>query len=140
MTMVPLRLRPGDDLRLALEHWLGLQQEQAGWVLSGIGSLSIARLRLGGATSLTTLEGELEILTLAGSLSPNGAHLHISLADDRGGVIGAHLCTGSLVRTTAEVLVALLPPWSFRRELDPSTGYPELSIQHRGLHHAGQED
>ncbi len=30
MKVVPLRLQPGDDLRLALEAWMGEQQEQAG--------------------------------------------------------------------------------------------------------------
>ena len=33
MTVVPLRLGPGDDLRLALEAWLGQRNGQAGWVI-----------------------------------------------------------------------------------------------------------
>jgi hypothetical protein len=32
------------------------------------------------------------------------------------------------VRTTAELVVCLLPEWHFWRELDPATGYPELRI------------
>ncbi len=36
---------------------------------------------------------------------------------------------GATVRTTAEVLMALLPACSFRRELDPSTGFRELIIR-----------
>jgi hypothetical protein len=48
MKGVPLRLQPGEDLRLALEAWKGAQQEQAGCLISGIGSLSVARLRLAG--------------------------------------------------------------------------------------------
>jgi predicted DNA-binding protein with PD1-like motif len=43
-------------------------------------------------------------------------------------VIGGHLCAGSLVRTTAELVIGLLPEWRFHRELDPATGYPELQI------------
>jgi predicted DNA-binding protein with PD1-like motif len=50
MKVVPLRLQPGDDLRLALEAWMGAQQEQAGCVISAVGSLSVAQLRLAGAT------------------------------------------------------------------------------------------
>ena len=50
------------------------------------------------------------------------------MADSRGAVIGGHLCTGSLVRTTAELVVCLLPEWHFWRELDPATGYHELRI------------
>ena len=34
-----------------------------------------------------------------------------------------------IVRTTAEVLVLLLTEWSFSRDLDPATGYPELVVQ-----------
>ena len=33
---------------------------------------------------------------------------------------------GCIVRTTAEVVIALLPGWEFRRELDAATGYKEL--------------
>jgi hypothetical protein len=33
------------------------------------------------------------------------------------------------VRTTAEVLVVVLPGWSFARESDPATGFPELVIR-----------
>ena len=44
-------------------------------------------------------------------------------------MIGGHLCAGSLVRTTAELVIGLLPEWRFNRELDPATGYPELQIK-----------
>ena len=128
MKVLPLRLTPGDDLRQALETWMGEQQEQAGCLISAVGSLSLAKLRLAGATQATAIQGELEILSLSGTLSPDGAHLHISVADRRGTVIGGHLCAGSLVRTTAELVIGLLPDWQFSRELDPATGYPELRI------------
>jgi predicted DNA-binding protein with PD1-like motif len=115
MKVVPLRLQPGDDLRLALEAWMGDQEELAGCVISAVGSLSLAQLRLAGATQATAIHGELEILSLSGTLSPDGAHLHIAIA-------------GSLVRTTAELVIGLLPEWRFWRELDPATGYAELRI------------
>lgn len=34
-----------------------------------------------------------------------------------------------MVRTTAEVLVVLLPEWSFSRERDVATGYAELVVR-----------
>jgi len=34
-----------------------------------------------------------------------------------------------MVRTTAELVIGLLPEWRFRRELDPATGYAELEIK-----------
>ena len=128
MKVVPLRLQPSDDLRLVLEAWMGAQEELAGCVISAVGSLSLAQLRLAGATQATAIHGELEILSLSGTLSPDGAHLHIAIAGSSGTVIGVHLCAGSLVRTTAELVVGLLPEWRFRRELDPVTGYAELRI------------
>jgi predicted DNA-binding protein with PD1-like motif len=130
MKVVPLRLHSGEDLRRALEAWMGEQQQQrqAGCMISAVGSLSVAHLRLAGASETTTICGELEIISLSGTLSPDGAHLHIAIADSSGAVIGGHLGPGSLVRTTAELVIGLLPEWRFRRELDPATGYAELQI------------
>jgi len=129
MKVVPLRLRPGDDLRRALDAWMAEKQEQAGCVISGVGSLSMAQLRLAGAIEEMAIHGDLEILSLSGTLSPDGVHLHIAIADSSGAVIGGHLCAGSLVRTTAELVIGLLPDWRFNRELDPATGYAELAIK-----------
>jgi len=129
--VVPLRLQPGDDLRRSLEGWMGEQQERAGCVISAVGSLSVAQLRFARAAEATPIQGELEILSLSGTLSADGAHLHIAVADSRGAVSGGHLCPGSLVRTTAELVIGLLPEWRFSRELDTATGYAELRITPR---------
>jgi predicted DNA-binding protein with PD1-like motif len=129
MKVVPLRLPPGADLRRALEVWMGEQQEQACCLISAVGSLSLAQLRLAGATQATAIHGELEILSLSGTLSPDGSHLHIAIADSSGTVIGGHLCAGSLVRTTAELVIGLLPEWQFSRKLDLASGYAELQIK-----------
>jgi predicted DNA-binding protein with PD1-like motif len=111
MKVMPLRLPPCADLRRALEAWVGEQQQQVGCVLSAVGSLSVAQLRLVGATQATAIHGELEIINLSGTPSPDG-----------------FLCAGSLVRTTAEQLIGLLPELRFSRELDPATGHLELRI------------
>ena len=126
MDAVPLRLNPGDDLRAALDAALAAQPCAAGFVIAGIGSLSAARLRLAGADEAQLLSGDLEILTLSGSLSPDGSHLHMSIADANGSVLGGHVAPGCIVRTTAELLVAWLPEWRFSREPDALTGYAEL--------------
>ena len=132
MEVVPLRLQPGDDLRRALETWMGEQQEQAGCLISAVGSLSVAQLRLAGAREATEFRGELEILSLSGTLSRDGAHLHIAVASSNGTVMGGHLCSGSLVCTTAELVIGLLPEWRFCRRLDPATGFAELEISRNG--------
>lgn len=86
---------------------------------------------LTGAEQVIELAGEIEILTLAGSLAANGSHLHISVADRQGRVLGGHVAPGCIVRTTAEILLALLPDWQFERAPDPATGYAELQIAPR---------
>ena len=128
MELIPLRLRPGDDLKQALESWVKLPAGGSGWVVSGIGSLAVGQLRLAGRTEPSVLDRDLEILTLQGSLCRSGSHIHITVADANGAVLGGHLCEGSVVRTTAEVLVARLPQWQLQRAVDPTTGYRELEI------------
>jgi predicted DNA-binding protein with PD1-like motif len=132
MQLFPLRLRPGQDLRSALEARLAECPAGAAFVLQGIGSLSVAQLRLAGADQATELRGDLEILTLAGSLAPDGAHLHMSISDAQGRVLGGHVSAGCIVRTTAEILLAVLPDHQFSRELDVAgSGFRELVIRPR---------
>jgi predicted DNA-binding protein with PD1-like motif len=89
----------------------------------------VARIRFAGAPDFTELlHGDLEIVSLGGSLSPDGPHLHIAVSDAAGRVTGGHMGPGCVVRTTAEVLVALLPAYRFSREDDPATGYKELFV------------
>jgi predicted DNA-binding protein with PD1-like motif len=75
-----------------------------------------------------TLAGDFEILGLGGSLPPDGPHLRIAVADAAGKVTGGHMGPGCVVRTTAEVLVMLLPGHRFSRETGPATGYKELFV------------
>jgi predicted DNA-binding protein with PD1-like motif len=127
---LPLRLAPGMDLRGAIEAALGTHT--ALFVVQGIGSLSVAQLRFAGAGQATELRGDLEILTLAGSIAPEGAHLHMLIADAQGRVVGGHVALGCIVRTTAEILLAVLPEHAFSRVLDvDGTGYPELVVRTR---------
>ena len=68
---------------------------------------------------------------MAGSVSPDGAHLHMSVSDPAGRVYGGHVAPGCIVRTTAELLLVLLPALEFARELDPATGFTELVVRPR---------
>lgn len=129
LATLPVRLQPGDDLRRALEELTRAQGWKAAFVVAGIGSLNPAAVRLAGADEALVIDRDVELLTLCGSLSPDGAHLHLSIADDTGRVTGGHVAYGCRVRTTAELLVALLPSWRFAREADPRTGFAELHIQ-----------
>ncbi|AIO39044.1 DNA-binding protein [Burkholderia latens] len=125
----PLRLVPGDDLRVSIEQALRRLDAYAGFVIQGIGSLSVAQLRFAGIDAPSELRGNLEILTLAGSVAPDGAHLHMSVSDAQGRVWGGHVASGCVVRTTAEILLVLLPAHRFSREPDAGTGFNELVIR-----------
>lgn len=127
----PLRLHPGDDLRRALEQAMAARGLEAAFVLAGIGSLRPTRLRLAGAPEPIEIDGDVELLTLSGSLAVDGSHLHLSVADAQGRVLGGHAAYGCIVRTTAEVLLAPLPGWHFTREMDPATGWAELVVKAR---------
>ena len=129
MTPLPVRLQPGDDLRDRLEALVREQSVAAAFVLSGIGSLARVAIRHAGASRPELHDGDFEIITLAGSLSADGAHLHMSIADASGRVTGGHVAAGCRVRTTAEILLAVLPGWTFARRRDSATGYPELVIE-----------
>jgi predicted DNA-binding protein with PD1-like motif len=129
MHPLPLRFTAGLDLRAALDAVLAEHKVDGAFVLQGIGSLSVARIRFAGLPEPVELRGDFEILTLAGSLSTGGPHLHICVADSQGRVSGGHMGPGCIVRTTAEVLVALLPEHRFSREPDPATGFQELVVR-----------
>jgi len=124
--MRPVRLPPGADLRRALEA-----VSASAFVVAGIGSLVEARLRYAGADAETTIPGPLEILSVSGSLSADGAHLHMAVSDAVGRVYGGHVAYGNIIRTTAEVLTASLDAWSLTRGHDPSTGFRELFVRLR---------
>lgn len=125
----PLRLAPGDDLRRALEQAVDARGLNAAFVAAGIGSLRLTRLRLAGAAEPTDIGGDVELLTLSGSVAEHGSHLHLSIADAQGRVMGGHAAYGCIVRTTAEVLMVALPEWRFSRELDSATGWAELVVR-----------
>ena len=137
MQTLPLRLTPGQDLRQAIEAAVRSQGCRAAFVLSGIGSLSTAGLRFAGADAPRRLTGDLEILSLSGTVAVSvteggthsSSHLHMALSTATGEVLGGHVAPGCIIRTTAEVLLALLPEWEFVRENDAATGYDELVVR-----------
>jgi predicted DNA-binding protein with PD1-like motif len=129
----PVRLLPGQDLRQALESLASGTVGPAAFIVAGIGSLSVLALRRAGAAQAETLAGPFEILSLSGTLSAGGAHLHIAISDASGQVIGGHVAPGCVVATTAEILIARLPGWGFSRAFDPATGWRELVVTRVGV-------
>ena len=131
------RLTPGADLKAELGRLTAEHGFLAGCILSCVGSLSQARLRMPGAMGddevFKTFAEPMEIVSLTGTLCPDGLHIHISLARRDGACIGGHLVRGCIVHTTAELVIGELPQVEFRRPPDSVTGYNELSVQARGL-------
>ena len=130
------RLTPGADLRAELERLTRELSLGAGCIVSCVGSLSQARLRMPGAAgeaeAFRTFEGPMEIVSLAGTLGPDGPHVHMSLARADGACIGGHLVAGCIVHTTAELVIGELQGVEFRRLPDAATGYSELTVSPRG--------
>ncbi len=124
-----LRLMPKQDLRKQLELFARQQKIQAGMILTAVGSLQKASLRLADQQGPTAFEGKYEIVSLVGTLSPDGVHLHISLSDSMGKTIGGHLVEGCEIYTTAEIVIGEAHGLKFTREQDAQTGYKELKIR-----------
>ena len=107
MRVVPIHLQAGSDLRVSLER-LAADQGSAGFVLGVVGNLSRAAFQCPGQGGPSVLEGDLEIITLQGTIAPAGVHLHLSLSDGDCQVWGGHLEPGTLVKSGADLLVGLL--------------------------------
>jgi predicted DNA-binding protein with PD1-like motif/glutaredoxin len=104
---VPLHLGAGSDIRRSLER-LAVDLNASGFVLGVVGNLSQAAFQCPGQSRPTILEGDLEIITLQGTISPQGVHLHLSFSDGSCQVWGGHLEPGTLVQKGADLLVGLL--------------------------------
>ena len=128
MKIDTLRLLPNADLRIYLREWAVAQQLEAGFVLSANGSLRQAAIRFANQTESHILLEPLEILSLTGTISLYGLHLHILVADAQGQCYGGHLQPGCLIRTTAEIVIGSTPDLVFRRAVAPETGFLELEV------------
>lgn len=130
-TIYALRLKPNQDLRLEIDNFAKKNNIKAGFIITTVGSLKKASLRLSDEKNTTILEDKFEIVSLVGTVSSNGSHLHISISDKTGKTIGAHLQKGSEVYTTAEIIIGEAEELEFKREDDKDTTYKELTIYKR---------
>ena len=127
--MYALRLAPGQDMKGELDKLVRKMGWNAVSIVTCVGSLEVASIRFSNQKEPTKIEGKLEIVSLTGVLSKNDSHLHISVSDSTGKTIGGHLKEGSLVYTTAEIVLAILEDYEFKRETDPTYGYKELVVK-----------
>ena len=128
MDVIAIRLKPGEDLKQSLLRYCIDQEIDAACMLSCVGSLRQAAIRFANQPEGIGFEQPLEIVSLEGTLSQYGIHLHIVVSDSEGQVIGGHLMDGSTIYTTAEIVLGIVLNTIFKREIDPLTGYRELTI------------
>ena len=128
-----VRLRPGQDLKVELTEFILKHKLKACALVTCVGSLTRAKLRFADQEKGKIIEGPLEILTLQGCGGNGKWHLHLSVADQNGRMTGGHLLDGSIVRTTAEIVLVELTELDFQRVYDPESGYRELKIKPRSI-------
>ncbi len=129
MKIFALRLKPEQDLKAQLESFVKLNQIKAGFVITCVGSLEKATLRMVNENILKEFKADFEIISLVGTLSQDGMHLHMSLSDKDGNVIGDHVKEGCVVRTTAEIVIGEADELTFTRNFDEKTEFKELEIR-----------
>src|SRR3989304_8913576 len=126
------RLKPNARLRESIQNFAIKNKFTAGLVLSVVGALKEAKLRMAGATpkkqKIKNLKGDYEIVSVEGTLSADDCHVHISISDKDGKVVGGHLKEG-VVAFTAEVSLLELPDRKFLRKFDKETGFEELIVE-----------
>lgn len=128
LTPYVLRLSPGEDLKESLQAFTRQASLAAGCILTAVGSLQQASLRFAEQDQATRLEDRCEIISLVGTLSLEGVHLHMAIANAQGKTFGGHVMPGCLIYTTAEIVIGTLSGVTFHRRWDKRTGYRELAI------------
>lgn len=122
------RLSAGQDLFDAIDAFVLQNQIEAGCVLSGVGSLTHAVLRLANREVQNEYVGYFEIVSITGTVSIHGSHLHVSISDEDGVTIGGHLVSGCKIYTTAEIVIAAFTNEVYKREFAEDSGYDELKV------------
>ena len=122
------RLSAGQDLFDAIDAFVLQNQIEAGCVLSGVGSLTHAILRLANREIHSEYHGYFEIVSITGTVSIHGSHLHVSISDENGYTIGGHLVSGCKIYTTAEIVIAAFSAVVYKREFAEDSGYDELKV------------
>ena len=127
MQPLPLKLAPGSDLRLSLEE-LAQRDGISGFVLGVVGNLTKASFQCPGQAEPTVLEGDLEVITLNGTFSPEGVHLHLSLSDGACQVWGGHLEPGTIVQKGVDLLIGVLEQREGRPARQTAAAPPRIEI------------
>lgn len=122
------RLASGQDLFDSIEAFVQEKHIEAGCILSGVGSLKHATLRLANRESSSEYEDYFEIVSITGTVSIHGSHVHLSISDGDGKTLGGHFESGCKIYTTAEIVMAVFDDVVYKREFAVDSGYEELAV------------
>lgn len=125
------RLTPGQDLYNSIEMFVKESKIEAGCVLSGVGSLNRLTLRFANQEISNEDARHFEIVSITGTVSIHGSHLHISASNGQGRTIGGHLLPGCSIYTTAEIVILAFDNVVYKREFAEDSGYEELIVQNK---------
>ena len=128
MQIHTFRLSPGQDLFDEIETFVHEKHIEAGCILSAVGSLTRATLRLANRDHYNEYDGPFEIVSMTGTVSVHGSHLHIAISDGDGVTAGGHLVSGCKIYTTAEMVLAAFEDVVYKREFAVDSGYEELVV------------
>lgn len=126
-----IRLKKGDDLKNEISKVCLDNNFDTAIVLSAVGCVDKVKIRLAKAINYLEVDEDFEIVSLTGTISKGKCHLHISLADEIGNVIGGHLSEGTIINTTCELVLGILEKYESKREFDDSTGYDEIVFRRK---------
>jgi len=125
------RLKPGEDLRNGIDVLVKEKNILAGWINTCVGSLTDYNIRFANQQEGSRASGHFEIVSLTGTVSVNGSHLHISISDNTGKTIGGHLMEGCKIYTTAEIVIGISSAYEFKREKDDTSSWKELQVKEK---------
>ncbi|WP_375326297.1 PPC domain-containing DNA-binding protein [Candidatus Tisiphia endosymbiont of Nemotelus uliginosus] len=124
-----IRIHPGQDLKKEINKFVINNSIKAGAIVTGVGSLRQANLRLANEKEATMYKDKFEIVSLVGTIGLEGQHLHISISDKTGKTVGGHLMDENIIYTTAEIVIIKFNDLLFSREMDSITNCKELVIK-----------
>lgn len=143
--VIAMRLAPGCDIMKSIAQVANQHGIKSGAILSGAASLRKTVLRnprsypesfpiTDKVRVFTDIDGPLELLSLSGNISTKDdgemvvhAHAAVSSGKPDGVAYGGHLVEGSIVYSTAEIILAEVEGCEFKRVMDPETRAAEFS-------------
>lgn len=123
------RLTNGQDLKKSIVEYCENNNIKAGIIGACVGCCYEIHFRLAGGKDFFHKVEDYEIVSMTGTISENGVHIHVSFADVNGNLVGGHLSDGCLVGSTAEIAIIEVDNYKLTREFDEETGYKELVIE-----------